>query len=259
MRLRVFASGSKGNSLAVRSTGGTLMLVDLGLSCLELRKRATACGVDVGTASAVLFTHDHVDHFCGVAAFHRHYPDIPLFANGDTADAIAVKTGVADGWSVFETAVPFDVADFRITPFSVSHDAADPVGYLIENDGHALFVGTDTGVPTIGVRDALWRSDCAVLESNHDPELLETSNRPVSLKQRIAGRSWHLANEDAAELVRSVNPPHLKTILLAHLSEECNSPSLARAALCAALADCGRQDIRIDVLAQNEPGDLIVF
>ena len=259
MRLRVFASGSKGNALAVRSAGGTLLLVDLGLSLPELRERATACGVDVGTAAAVLFTHDHVDHFCGVAAFHRHYPGIPLFANGDTADAIAAKTGVADGWTVFETAVPFDFADFRITPFSISHDAADPVGFLIENDGHALFVGTDTGVPTTGVHDALSRCDCAVLEANHDPELLETSNRPVSLKQRIAGRSGHLANEDAAELVRAVAPVRLKTILLAHLSEECNSPSLARAAMCAALAECGCADVRVEVLEQHSPSELMVF
>ena len=259
MRLRVFASGSKGNSLAVRSAGGTLLLVDLGLSLPELRERATACGVDVGTASAVLFTHDHVDHFCGVAAFHRHYPDIPLVANGDTSDAIAVKTGVADGWSVFETAVPFDVADFRVTPFSISHDAADPVGFLIESGGSTLFVGTDTGVPTMGVRDALWRSDCAVLESNHDSVLLQTSNRPVSLKQRIAGRSGHLSNEDAAELVRTVNPPRLKTLLLAHLSEQCNSPSLAQAAMRAALKDCGRTDMRLEVLSQDEPSDLFIF
>ena len=256
MRLRVFASGSKGNSLAVRSAGGVLLLVDLGLRYRDLTARAAACGVDVGTAAGVLFTHDHIDHFGGLDVFHRHHPHIPLFANGDTADAIAAKTGVADGWNVFETAEPFDFADFRITPFSISHDAADPVGYLLESGGRTLFIGTDTGVPTIGVRDALWRCDCAVLESNHDPILLATSARPVSLKQRISGRSGHLSNEDAAELVRSVNPPHLQTLLLAHLSEECNSVSLARTAMTAALADCGRCDVRLDILSQNDPGDL---
>ena len=259
MKVRVFGSGSQGNALAVRSGCGTLLLVDCGFSCKELERRMAACGVDPDAAAGLFFTHDHIDHCKGAATFHRRHPHVPLYANGNTADAISVLTGVDDGWSVFETAETFPVGDFSVTSFSIPHDAADPVGYLIENDGHALFVGTDTGVPTIGVRDALWRSDCAVLESNHDPVLLETSNRPVSLKQRIAGRSGHLANEDAAELVRSVNPPHLKTILLAHLSEECNTPSLARAALCAALADCGRQGIRIDVLAQNEPGDLVVF
>ena len=258
MKLRVLASGSKGNVLAVRSAGGTLLLVDMGLSCLELRTRAAACGVDVASAAGVFFTHDHVDHYCGLATFHKRYPDVPLFANGDTADAIAAKTGVADGWNVFETAVPFDFEDFAITPFSISHDAADPVGYLIENEGHALFIGTDTGVPTTGVRDALWRCDCAVLESNHDPVLLETSERPVSLKQRISGRSGHLSNEDAAELVRSVNPPRLKTLLLAHLSEQCNTPSLALAAMGRALAECGRSDVRLEVLSQRDPTEVFL-
>ena len=258
MRLRVLASGSKGNVLAVRSAAGKLVLVDLGLLYNDMMSRSASCGVDVCEVDGVFFTHDHIDHFRGLEVFHKRHPQIPLFANGDTADSIAAKTGVADGWNIFETAVAFDFGDFRITPFSISHDAADPVGYLIENDGHALFIGTDTGVPTIGVRDALWRCDCAVLESNHDPVLLETSSRPVSLKQRITGRSGHLSNEDAAELVRSVNPPHLKTLLLAHLSQECNTPSLARSAMCAALADCGRSDVRIEILSQDEPADLFI-
>ncbi len=98
-----------------------------------------------------------------------------------------------------------------------------------------------------------------MLESNHDPVLLQTSSRPVSLKQRIAGRSGHLSNEDAAELVRTVNPPRLKTLLLAHLSEQCNSPSLAQAAMRAALKDCGRTDMRLEVLSQDEPSDLFIF
>ena len=259
MRLRVFASGSGGNSLAVRSAGGALILVDLGLNDRDLHRRATACGVDLAEVKGVFFTHDHSDHYCGLDRFHRTHPSVPLFANGDTADVIAVKTGVADGWNLFETAEAFDFEDLRITPFSISHDAADPVGFLIESGGSTLFVGTDTGVPTMGVRDALWRSDCAVLESNHDPVLLQTSSRPVSLKQRIAGRSGHLSNEDAAELVRTVNPPRLKTLLLAHLSEQCNSPSLAQAAMRAALKDCGRPDMRLEVLSQDEPSDLFIF
>lgn len=259
MKLRVLASGSKGNVIAVRSAGGTLLFVDMGLSCLELRRRATACGVDVSSAAGVFFTHDHDDHYSGIATFHKRYPGIPLFANGDTADAIAARTGVADGWNVFETAVAFEFEDFTITPFSISHDAADPVGYLIENEGRVLFIGTDTGVPTTGVRDALWRCDCAILESNYDPVLLETSARPVSLKQRIAGRSGHLSNEDAAELVRSVNPPRLKTLLLAHLSEECNTPSLALAAMGRALADCSCCDVCLDVLPQHAPTDAFLI
>lgn len=259
MRVRVFASGSKGNSLAVRSAAGTLLVVDLGLSCKQLKARAAACEVDLAEAKGVFFTHDHDDHYSALATFHKRHPAIPLFANVDTSNAIAARTGVRDGWAIFETAMAFDFEDFTITPFSISHDAADPVGYLIENEGRALFVGTDTGVVTWGVRDAFARCNCAILESNHDPILLETSKRPISLKQRIAGRSGHLANEDAAELFRVVNPPQLKNLMLAHLSEECNSPSLARGVMQRALADCGRSDVALTVLSQHEPSALIEF
>ena len=102
MRLRVFGSGSKGNALAIRS-GGTLLLLDCGFSCRELEKRMTACGVCPADVTAVLFTHDHDDHCKGIATFHKRHPLVPLYANGNTADAIATLTGVEDGWRIFET------------------------------------------------------------------------------------------------------------------------------------------------------------
>jgi len=259
VRVRVFGSGSDGNALVVRSAGGALLLVDCGFSYRELNRRAAACGVEIGTAAGLLFTHDHIDHFSGLGTFHKKCPAVPLFANGETCDAIAAKTGVADGWQVFETAEPFDVADFTVTPFSLSHDAADPVGYLISDGAATLFVGTDTGVVTTGFRNAFSQATCAVLESNYDPRLLEGSNRPLSLKQRIAGRSGHLANADAAELMRAVNPPRLKTLLLGHLSRECNAPWLAREAMEETLRELGRTDVHLETLAQDEPSDCYVF
>ena len=145
-----------------------------------------------------------------------------------------------------------------MTSFSIPHDAADPVGYLFDDGESALFVGTDMGAPTFGVRDALARATCAVLESNHDPVLLQTSDRPVSLKQRIAGRCGHLSNGDAADLVREVQPPRLKTLLLAHISRQCNAPYLALEAMRPAVADLGRP-ITLDVLGQDTPSPLYEF
>ena len=255
MRLRVLGSGSKGNTLAVRA-GETLLLVDLGFSHKEVAGRLAACGADINEVSAVLFTHDHSDHCRGVATFHNRHPMVPLFANGDTADAIAVQSGVNDGWAIFENGEPFEVGDFTVTAFSVPHDAADPVGYLLEADGRALFVGTDMGYVTENVRAAFARATCAVLEANHDPILLEQSGRPVSLKQRIRGRTGHLANEDAAMLLVETNPPCLKTLLLGHISQECNSRSLARQAFTDALARIGRSDISLSLLDQDSPCDL---
>ncbi len=255
MKLRIFGSGSQGNALAIRS-GATLLLLDCGFSCRELERRMTACGVRADDVTAVLFTHDHTDHCKGVATFHKRHPQVPLYANGNTADAIATLTGVEDGWRVFETSEPFAIGEIEVTSFSIPHDAADAVGYLFSNATSSLFVGTDMGVPTLPVKDALARATCAVLESNHDPTLLACSDRPVSLKQRISGRCGHLSNQDAADLVREVAPPRLRTLLLAHLSRPCNAPHLALESMREALKDIDRADIALAALDQDEPSDL---
>ena len=255
MQLRVFGSGSQGNALAIRS-GGTLLLVDCGFSCRELERRMSACGVQADDVTALLVTHDHTDHCKGIATFHKRHPQVPLYANGNTADAIATLTGVEDGWHVFETSEPFAINDIDVTSFSIPHDAADAVGYLFSDENASLFVGTDMGVPTLPVKYALARATCAVLESNHDPTLLACSDRPVSLKQRIAGRCGHLSNQDAADLVREVAPPRLKTLLLAHLSQPCNAPHLALESMREALKDINRVDVALAALSQDEPSDL---
>ena len=257
MRLRVFGSGSAGNSLALRS-GGTLLMVDCGFACRELERRMAACGISGDNVSAIFFTHDHSDHYKALDVFHKKHPQVKLYANGNTADVIASLTGVEDGWCIFETGEEFAVGDIGVTTFSVPHDAADPVGYLFDDGASALFVGTDMGMPTVPVKEALSRATCAVLESNHDPVLLQTSDRPVSLKQRIAGRCGHLSNGQAADLLREVQPQHLQHLLLAHLSHECNAPYLALEAMNAALHDLGRT-IDLAVLDQDTPSDLYEF
>lgn len=258
MRLRVFASGSKGNSLAVRG-GGKLLLIDCGLSCRELTKRMAACGLSPAEVGGILFTHDHSDHCAGLATFHKRYPAVPLFANGNTADAIASTTGVEDGWCVFETAEPFAIGGLRVNTFSVPHDAADPVGYVIEEEESVLFVGTDLGVMTLPAKEALGRATCAVLESNHDSVLLQTSDRALSLKQRIAGRCGHLSNDQVAEVLRETCPRRLQALLLAHLSQECNADYLAREAAEAALKDVGRTNVQLEVLSQDAPSACYEF
>ena len=244
MKLRVFGSGSKGNCLAVRG-GGKLLLVDCGLSCRELTKRMAACGLSPDAVDGVLFTHDHSDHCAGIATFHRRYPRAVLYANGETADAIASVTGVEDGWCTFETAAAFTVGGLTISSFSVPHDAADAVGYLIGDGASSLFVGTDMGVVTLPAKEALARATCAVLESNHDPELL--------------ARSGHLSNAQAADLLRELNPQNLRTLLLAHLSSQCNADYLAVEAMTRALRDLHRADITLAALAQDEPSALYEF
>lgn len=267
MRFRVLGSGSKGNCLAVRSAGGALVLVDCGLSCREADRRARDCGFKIEDAAAILFTHDHADHIAGLATFHKRRKDVALFANGNTAEAIAVRTGVEGCWMVFDSDESFSILDLRITPFALSHDAADPVGYLIEDTEPsasgsapaALFIATDTGMPTAAMRSAFLRADCAILESNYDPTLLETSDRAWSLKRRISGRSGHLSNCAAADFIRDANPARLRTLLLAHLSQECNAPDIALACMRSALSDCARTDVTLAALSQDEPSGLFTI
>jgi len=272
MRLRVLGSGSQGNCLAVRSAAGTLVLVDCGLSCREIERRAYACGFDPGDAEAVLFTHDHSDHISGLATYHKHNPAAALFANGETAEAITARTGVDEGWFVFDNDEPFNVQGFRITPFALSHDAANPVGFLIEDtstppkesfasstDSAALFIATDTGRVTEPMRRAFASADCAILESNYDPVLLETSDRAWSLKRRISSDSGHLSNEEAADFLRSANPMRLKTLILAHISRQCNAPDIALSCMKESLVECGRSDVALSAVAQDEPSTLFEF
>ena len=251
MRLSVFASGSKGNSLALQS-GTTTLVVDLGLSCRQLEGRMKQCGVAPDSVDAILFTHDHDDHCHALEVFHRHHPQIPLLATEGTAGAIAMRTKVEDGWTTFETVGEFTIGDISVETFSVPHDAADPVGYLFTCGGTTLFVATDFGTVTESVRQAFGRANCAVLESNHDPTLLAQSGRPPSLKQRIAGRSGHLSNDDACELVRTVHPPALRRLLLAHLSGECNESHLAVRSVREAAESAGMRDLDVEPLRQDE-------
>ena len=238
MRLRVFGSGSQGNALAVRS-GGTLLLVDCGFSCRELEKRMSACGVRTDDVTAVLFTHDHTDHCKGVATFHKRHPQVPLYANGNTADAIATLTGVEDGWRVFETAEPFTIGEIEVTSFSIPHDAADPVGFVLDDGSARLGIATDLGFATGLVERRLLGCTALALEFNHDLRMLEGSGRPPSLIQRIRGRGGHLSNDQAAELLAAVAGSGLRHVVPMHLSGECNEPALAVAAARGALRAAG--------------------
>ena len=257
----MLGSGSGGNSMAVRS-GDTLLLVDLGFSFKEQKSRLAECGVDISEVSAVLFTHDHSDHCRGVGTFHTRLPGVPLVANGDTADAIARQTGVNDGWTLFENGEPFDVGGISVTPFPISHDAADPVGYLFEADGASLFVGTDMGTVTANVRSAFSRATCAVLESNHDVWMLQNGSYPYALKWRILSDIGHLSNDTCAHALPGLVEQGSTRFVLAHLSKENNIPALAYQTSLAELTMHGMRqnvDFQLSVAPRENTGGMMIF
>ena len=239
MRLIPIASSSKGNAYVVEHDGAGI-LIDCGVPYRMLREYEV---------SAVLITHDHSDHTSGLPVFLGRR-EVPVYANMLTASAVAADVKVPyESFVCFENGQDFEIGPFSVHPFSIPHDASDPVGYLIRAGGECYFHGTDIGTPLDSIGVKLAEADMATLESNHDPVLLRTSARPACLKQRIAGPRGHLSNDDAADLVRRFASPRLKRLYLAHLSHECNVPRFAEETMCTALAEIGRTDISLEILA----------
>jgi phosphoribosyl 1,2-cyclic phosphodiesterase len=258
MEVCVLASGSKGNCIYV-SGGGTSLLVDAGLSAREMGARMLVAGIAPESIQAVLFTHDHVDHYRGIEVFSRKYP-VRLFANEGTASGIELSCPkLVCEWEIFETASTFKIGGLRIEAFTVPHDAADPVGFVFDDGASRLCVVTDLGQATPLICAKLATCHAAVLECNHDYDMLMQSERPWPLKTRIAGRSGHLSNADAASLICTALSDQLHTLLLAHLSEECNTPALALNTMRQALRAAGRDDVRIEVMSQAQVSARLEF
>ena len=252
MKIISLASGSTGNAYCAVS-GSDAVLVDCGISDRELRRRLAKAGVAVKSVRAILFTHNHADHIKGVATFHHRSPGVLLLSNMMTAEAISAATGVdEEDFTIFENGQTFEIGPFSITAFSVPHDVPDAVGFTIEAGGFRYFHATDAGTVHTLLKWHLSRADAAVLEFNHDPAMLAGSDRPFPLKQRIAGPSGHLSNDDAAEAVRECASPRLKALALAHLSQECNVPHLAVDAANRALAEAGAEGVDVIALPADE-------
>ena len=242
MRVVSLASGSKGNAYLVEHCGEAL-LIDCGVCYKKLK------GVEF---SAVIVTHSHSDHVCGLPTLLKHR-DVPVFANAMTAEATVCECGVPeDAFVCFENGQSFDIGPFSVSPFSIPHDTSDPVGFLVSAGGETYFHGTDIGTPLDSIGLKLAEADFATLESNHDPVLLRQSGRHPSLIQRIAGPRGHLSNDQACELVRRFASPKLKALALAHLSRDCNVPRIAEEAMRSTLMEMGRGDVVLKVLSQDE-------
>ncbi|OQX20071.1 MAG: MBL fold metallo-hydrolase [Desulfobulbaceae bacterium A2] len=250
MRFSVLGSGSRGNATLV-SAGTTTILIDAGFSAREITRRLAAIGRDPSAIAAILLTHEHRDHVSGAGVLSRALR-CPLHGNVATCRAAEHIIGRPHGIQEFDTGQEFAVGDLQIHPFSISHDCADPVGYVIE-DGTSVFgYLTDTGRLTRLMYHHLRRCQALVLESNHDLGLLRDGPYPPPLQQRVQSSRGHLANGEAAAFLAELAGAALSQVVLAHLSEVNNRPDLALAEARAALADCERAP-RLLVAAQGVP------
>jgi len=221
----VLASGSSGNSVFIKNEE-TKILIDSGLSGIEIEKRLALIGEDAKNLKAIIISHEHTDHIKGAGILSRRYK-IPVYGNKKTMEASESCIKKTFETCFFESGLPFFIDKMRINPFSISHDAADPCGFTIKAGISKLGIATDLGFGTALVKTRLKNCTGLVLEANHDPFLLATGPYPWSLKQRIKGRSGHLSNEDARDLLGEIADSELKNIILGHLSKENNCPDKA--------------------------------
>lgn len=241
MKFCVLASGSSGNCLYVES-GETRVLIDAGVSRKIIQTRLSEIGVSLDTINALCVTHNHSDHTVGLPVIAlRHH--LPLYATEGTCTGVEVTTGKKFEWNVFQAGCTFEIGMLTFEAFSVPHDASDPVGFVISDGRCRLGIATDMGeVPEV-VAHHLKGCNALIIEFNHDVELVLNSDRSWYLKQRILGRKGHLSNEQACELLKRVAGEQLRTLFLAHLSEECNTPVLAMKCAELTLASCGLSEL----------------
>ena len=224
MRVCLLASGSKGNAIFV-DTGTSKILVDAGLSATEIINRLASVGVDGNELDAVFVTHEHTDHTRGTGALCRKLK-IPLVVSYPTRREINLslrKIEVVE----FESGYPFTFKDMLIDPFPITHDACDPVGFIIECRDGKIGIATDLGIATRLVAEKLKGSRLLVIESNHDEDMLLNGPYPWNLKQRIKSRHGHLSNTESVQLLEEIIHPELAGVFLAHLSEVNNDPDIA--------------------------------
>ncbi len=233
--MAVLGSGSLGNSTIIESDNTTL-LIDAGLSAKQLRLRMENLGVSADDLEGVLLTHEHSDHAKGLKVLLKS-SNTPIYANPLTSETLS-KSMPGMNWKLFQNNQSFQVGDFTVQPFPVPHDAQDPVGYVLSANGIRIGVITDAGYATNTVKSALEDLDILFIEANYDEKLLEADvKRPWSIKQRICSRHGHLSNEQAAELYCEIATQKLKTILIGHLSSDCNTPECVEKAFKQRCAD----------------------
>ncbi|MEA3274855.1 MAG: MBL fold metallo-hydrolase [Pseudomonadota bacterium] len=247
MRFASLGSGSRGNATVVEA-GATRVLVDCGFAAREAERRPAEIGVCPADLDAILVTHEHGDHVRGVATLaNRHgiavwsTPGTWRQAGGGDVPGLRLLSGHEAG---------FRIGDLRVAPFPVPHDAREPCQFVFEGGGRRLGMLTDAGSITPHIRDLLRDCDALLLECNHDSEMLRQGPYPPSLQARVGGSFGHLSNLQAADLLDALPHAMLRHLLVAHISEKNNHPSLARTALLEVSSDL---EDRLVLAEQDRP------
>jgi phosphoribosyl 1,2-cyclic phosphodiesterase len=240
----VLASGSSGNAVLVHS-GETSILVDVGVSALQVRCRLEAFGRTPDEIDAILLTHEHSDHVRGLDVFLRRHRAAPVWTSHGTWSRIDVR---GNGGGELSSGTTIRFGSLNVTPVATSHDAAEPLAYVFDDGDHSAAVCTDTGIVTPLLEQRLQGCELLLLETNHDKDMLRHGPYPWALKQRIDSRTGHLSNHQSCEAVDRIGSSVLKAVVGMHLSAENNCPTL----VCDSLRDTVGNGTPVDAVTRQE-------
>jgi phosphoribosyl 1,2-cyclic phosphodiesterase len=258
LKFCVLGSGSEGNSIILANNSSAIM-IDAGFSLRQISERMEFCGFDISSVSGLNVTHEHSDHIRGAGVIARKR-QIPLFATEQTLLMGKPLYGNLSDARVISRMQSFKINGFEIHPFSISHDAGDPIGMVIESEGFRIGICTDLGYVTHLVRQKLMNCHAILIEMNHDIQMLLAGSYPWPLKQRIRSNRGHLSNEDGGELIRDVWHHNLQHVVIGHLSKENNIPDLARLTAQQAIQSMGGAEItKLHVADQAIPSGFLDF
>ena len=243
LRFRSLASGSAGNATLIEAGSGlhrTQLLVDCGLGVRQLSYRLLQAGSDITKIDGIFITHEHGDHVgCALSVARMH--KVPLWMSQGTADALGLVAG-SPGVSIVRDGDAVAVGEVLLRPFTVPHDAREPLQVVCTDGSRSIGFLTDIGHVTPYAVDRLRGCHALLLEANHDPDLLLASSYPVSLKRRVGGLHGHLSNAQAALALAELAHDGLNAVVAAHLSERNNRPELAQQAFADVLG-CAMADV----------------
>ena len=251
MRICNLASGSKGNSTYIE-TKNHKILIDIGMSCVQIEKKLNEIGVDPKDINLVLITHAHVDHIKGLSVFNKKYmPQIYV------SEKILNEANL-ENFQYNRVTDLKNIADLKIKDINLSHDVKDIKGFTIEEENSSMVYITDTGYISEINFEYITNKNLYIFESNHDiPMLMNNPNYPHHTKIRILGDKGHLSNKDSAYYLTKIIGENTKYIVLAHLSEQNNTEELALSSLETALKEKTNYDPKIIIAKQDLVGDIL--
>lgn len=260
MRICTLASGSSGNAILVEEEQ-TAVLVDAGLSGKRVEQCLNAVQRTGSQLAGVIVTHEHVDHIKGVGIMSRRYK-LPVMATAATWDAMEEQLGkiAPEHRVIVEKDQGLDIGDLKCELFGTRHDAADPIGLTFYGKQEACGILTDTGSVYAGMKKYLSQLNTIICEANHDEEMLMLGSYPWSLKQRVLSDHGHLSNRMAGKILAKLIPTGVEDVVLAHLSEENNTPRVARRTVEEILEEAGITpgvDVNLTVAPRHSPGPII--